>query len=507
MDTFRKIFDQYRERLLTNWHRLQRWQQIAVASVAAGIVLVSVLLITLSSGQRYGVLFSNLDPQDAALITTRLKEENIPYRLENQGRNILIPDDQVYEKRLLFAAEGLPQSGIVGYEIFDQNNIGLTDFVQQLNYKRALEGELSRTINSIAEIEFARVHIMIPKPSLFIEDEEPASASVLVKLVPGKKLKKDQVQGVANLIAASVEGLEAERVTIVDSRGKVLSDQSDRDSLVELTATQFDLQRKVESYLEEKLATLLSSVVGSNNYMVRVSSELDFSQVERTMESYDPESSTIRSQESDKVNNPDANNAGSQSETVVTNYEISKTVQRVIGSVGTIQRLSVAVIINGKYETVVGEDGSEIVQYVPRSDEELEKISAMVKNAIGFDPQRNDQVEVTSMPFDLTEMQETEEMITWAERMELLKLWGQRLAFVAAALFLVYLLKAIFVQFRPEIPVERKIEEPVLEELEVPIETQLKMHKRKIVNQLANERPQEIAKLIRTWVIELENEE
>ncbi len=507
METLRRVFEQYREKLTENWSRLQKWQQMSVMAVVAVIMTIIVSLIAFSGGERFAVLFSNLDPQDAALITSRLKEENIEYRLENQGRNILIPDDQVYEKRLLFAAEGLPQSGIVGYEIFDENNIGLTDFVQQLNYKRALEGELSRTINSISEIEFARVHIMIPKPSLFIEDEEPASASVLVKLVPGKRLKPDQVQGIANLIAASVEGLQAEKVTIVDSRGKVLSDQSDKNSLVELTATQFDLQRKVESYLEDKVSTLLAGIVGTNNYMVRVTSELDFNQVERTMESYDPESSTIRSQESDKVNNPDANAPGSQSENVVTNYEISKTVQRVIGSVGNIRRLSVAVIINGKYETIIADDGTEVTQYTQRSDEELEKIAAMVKNAIGFDAGRNDQVEVTSMPFDLTELQETEEMITWAERMELLKLWGQRLAFVAAALFLVYLLKAIFVRLRPEIPVEKKIEEPVLEELEVPLETQLKMHKRKIVNKLANERPNEIAKLIRTWVIELENEE
>ncbi len=488
------------------WQVLNKLQRIAVIGGAAAFFIALTSLLFLGTQQEYGVLFANLSEKDAAAIISRLKEENIPYKLSNEGATISIPRKLIYEKRLLFASEGLPQSGIIGYEIFDKNNIGLTEFVQKLNYKRALEGELARTIQSFEEIIRARVHIMVPEPTLFIEDEKPATASVVLNLAPGKRLRPEQVEGIANLVAASVEGLEPENVTVIDSHGKIISDRSKRNSILELTASQLELQQRVEQYFEEKLATLLTGVVGPNNYVVRVTAELDFNQVERTREVYDPESSTVRSQESDIQTGSDPNNP-TRTENVITNYEISKTVERVVGGVGTIKRLSVAVMINGQYRTVVTPEGEEVTEYIPRTDEEIQKIASLVRNAIGFDEKRNDQIEVTNLPFDLTVIEEQEKYlqeINQKEFMDRLLFWGS----VVLALGLLFiLLRGIFSRIRPELPEPIVEEEPEFEAIKIPDETRARMQKREMLVEIAKDKPDEVAKLIKSWMIYHEEEE
>ncbi len=496
----REYWERFREQFLNLWHQLAGWQRIAVVAGAAVFIGALVSVFALSSRTEYRVLFSNLSEQDAAAIVSRLKEEKVDYRLKDKGATILVPRDQVYERRLAFAAEGLPQNGIVGYEIFDKNNIGLTDFVQKLNYKRALEGELARTIQSFEEIISARVHIMVPEPTLFIEKEKAASASVVIKLAPGKKLRPEQVEGITNLVAASVEGLAPENVTVIDSHGKVVSDPSRRDQLLELTTTQLELQQRVERYFEEKLASILSGVVGPDNYVVRVTAELDFDRVERTREIYDPESSTVRSQESDIRSGTDPNNP-SRVENMVTNYEISKTVERLVGGVGTIKRLSVAVMVNGTYRTSVTPEGEEITEYIPRSDEELQKISTLVRNAIGFNPTRNDQVEVTNLRFDLTELEQQEQYVKQMQRKELIHralYWTSALAAVA---ILFILIRGLFTQVRPELPAEEEEDEPELEPFEISQETKLKIQKRDMVVEIAKDKPDEVAKLVKSWMV------
>ncbi len=488
------------------WETLVKWQRIAVVAGASALLVAILSLVFLGKDQEYGVLFSNLSEKDAAAIVNRLKEENIPYKITDEGSTISIPKKLIYEKRLLFASEGLPQSGIIGYEIFDKNNIGLTEFVQKLNYKRALEGELARTIQSFEEIIKARVHIMVPEPTLFIEDEKPATASVVLNLVPGKRLRPEQVEGIANLVAASVEGLEPENVTVIDSHGKIISDRSRRNPVLELTSSQIELQRKVEQYFEEKLASLLAGVVGPNNYVVRVTAELDFNQVERTKEIYDPESSTVRSQESDISTGTDPNNP-TRSENVVTNYEISKTVERVVGGVGTIKRLSVAVMINGTYRTVVTPEGEEVTEYIPRSDDEIQKIANLVRRAIGFDEKRNDQIEVTNLPFDLTRIEEQEKYLQEINQKELLNklvFWG---SVVLALGILIVLLRGIFARIRPELPEPPEEEEPEVESFELPEDTKMRLQKRQMVIEIAKDKPDEVAKLIKSWMTYKDEEE
>lgn len=508
MERIIQLVKQYWEIAKTQWERLKVWQKVAIA--ASSVVVLGVtfsIFALLPSENEYGVLFSNLEPDDAATIITRLKEENQKYKLENDGQTILIPKELIFEKRLALAAEGIPQSGAVGYEIFDKNNIGLTDFVQQLNYKRALEGELARTIRSIDNVKFVRVHIMVPKPSLFIEDEKPTTASVMLQLEKRKKLAQAQIDGIANLVASSVEGLAVDKVAIVDSHGKVLSNNHERNSMVERTSSQLDLQMKVENYLESKLGTLLSGVVGRDNYIVRVSTSLNFDQIERTSESYDPESATIRSQENDTQISGDPGATKPQSDNTITNYEISKSVERMIGGIGKIEQQSVAVMVNGTYAVPPGAPEGTAPQYVPRTDEEIQKISSLVQNAIGFNAGRGDNVQVTNVSFDNSEYDKTQELIHNAERMELYKTIGKYASLAIAAIILINLLRGIFDSMQPKIEIEEKEEVLDFEELEMPVETQLKMHKRKIVNEIARDKPKEVSKLIRTWLFELEKAE
>jgi flagellar M-ring protein FliF len=450
----------------------------------------------------YGVLFASLAEQDAALIVGKLKEAKLPYRLEHNGATILVPSSSVYEMRLQLAAEGLPQSGIVGYEIFDKNNIGITDFVQKLNYKRALEGELARTIKSLQEISGARVHIMVPEPTLFTEQEKPATASVLLALKPGVRLKPGQIDGITHLVASSIEGLESENVTVVDATGNVLSNNQQRDAMLNLSSSQLDVQRRVESYLTEKVQGLLDGVVGHNNSHVRVTAELGFDQVERNSERYDPESPVIRSEQKTTEATAGSDSASGKSESTVTNYEINKTIERVIGGVGKISRLSVAVMVNGTYRPATSPAGGPATEYVARTDEEMRKLAALVRNAVGYDPARNDQVEVTNIAFDLTETQRLQEEVESTDLWEIIRQAAVYGSIALAGVFLFIMLRSMFRNLTP--PAKPKFEEevPELEPLRINAETQLRLQKQQLLADLSKEKPEDIARLIHGWIVE-----
>ena len=250
--------------------RLTLIQKVVLVGVALGVIAAIIALVSFVNRPSYATLFNNLNPQDASKIVDKLKEKNIPYALEDGGKSIMVPKLQVYDLRLSLAGEGLPQSSVIGYEIFDRTNLGVSDFVQKVNYRRALEGELARTILQLDEVEAARVHLVVPDKVLFKEDEKPATASVVLKLKSGKAPKREAVQGIAHLVSSSIEGLEASNVTIVDSRGMLLSDDVKPNSVSALTATQYELQQKVEQYLAQKAQALLESVVGSGNALGQV---------------------------------------------------------------------------------------------------------------------------------------------------------------------------------------------------------------------------------------------
>jgi flagellar M-ring protein FliF len=230
----------------------------------------------------YQVLFSNLSPEDAGEMANKLKEKKVPYQVTGGGTTLLVPREQVYDLRLTLAADGLPKGGGVGFEVFDRTNFGVTDFVQKLNYQRALQGELSRTIKQIREIDQVRVHIVTPKESLFTEEQKKATASVLIKTRSGMTLGAAQVDGIVRLVASSVEGLEPGNISVVDTSGKVLSKRAEAGLVGQLTNSQLDHQRNIEEGIKRKVQGMLEEVLGMSRAIARVSAEIDYQEVETT---------------------------------------------------------------------------------------------------------------------------------------------------------------------------------------------------------------------------------
>ena len=386
------------DQLAAVFTRLSLSQKLTLAGVTAGVIVGIIALVTFVNKPTFATLFSNLGEQDASKIVEKLKEKAIPYTLEDGGKTILVPKQQIYDTRLALAGEGLPQSSVIGYELFDRTNLGVSDFVQKINYHRALEGELARTILQIDEVEGARVHLVVPEKVLFKEDEKAATASVILKLKSGKPLRHETVKGISHLVASSIEGLDAENVTIVDSRGVLLSDNKE-SGLASTTSTQYELQQKVETYLAQKAQSMLESVVGSGNALVQVTADLDFRQVERTLEQYDPENTAIRSEQTQEEKTPrsDSSAPGSRS-SATTNYEVNKTVEHIIENLGNVKRISVAAVVNGVSKTVE-RDGQKTVELTPRTQDEMTKLTDLVKKCVGFNVVRNDEVSVTNLSF------------------------------------------------------------------------------------------------------------
>lgn len=390
---------QVRTQFIDFARRLSLSQKIALGGVTVGVIAGLTLLVTFVNRPTYGTLFSNLAPQDASKIVEKLQEKKIPYQLEENGKTIVVPKDKIYDIRLSLAGEGLPQSGIIGYEIFDRTNLGVSDFVQKVNYRRALEGEIARTILQLEEVEGARVHIVVPEKALFKEDEKTTTASVVLKLKSGKPLRRENVQGMIHLISSSVEGLDPANVTIVDSRGTMLSDMDKPNSLTAKTSTQYELQQKVENFLAQKAQNMLEGLVGPGNARVQVTAELDFRQVDRTLEQYDPDKTSVRSEQvTEEKNVLKDPSAPSTRNNTVTNYEVNKTLEHVIENVGGIKRLSVAAIVNS-VPVQVEKDRQTVTEFQPRKQDEMNQLNEIVKRAVGFDPKRNDEISVVNMPF------------------------------------------------------------------------------------------------------------
>lgn len=400
-------------------------KKITLALVTAATVAGLMFMVTLSQRPDYQTLFSNLSSEDGSSVISKLKEMRIPYQIEGGGSRILVPAEKVYETRLTLAGQGIPQGSGIGFEIFDKSSFGVTEFVQKVNYRRALQGELSRTINQLAEVESARVHIVIPEKSLFTENQERGKVSVVLKLRSGRNLTKTQVNGIVHLASSSVEGISTSDVTVVDSHGQMLSGANENPT-AQLSSSNLEYQKTLEKDMEGRVQSMLEKVVGSGKVTARVSAVVDFKQVEKTEEKYDPDGAVVRSEQRGTDSSTGAAVAASgvpgvasnmpggqsamttalsqpssqrQNETV--NYEISKVISRVIEPVGTLQKLTVAVLVDGNYGPA-DKDGKRT--YSPRTDEEMQKITAIVRNAIGFNEERGDKVEVVNIPFGSAEM-------------------------------------------------------------------------------------------------------
>ena len=382
----------------------------------------------------YALLFSDMDPETAGQIVTKLKTQKVPYHLDEGGRGIRVPIDRVDELRIQFTSEGLPASGRIGFEIFDRTQFGATEFLEQVNYRRALEGEIARTIATITEVASARVHIAMGKDSLFGESR-PAKASVVLKLRGQHTLSQPSINGISNLVAASVEGLRPDAVVILDTFGRPLArPQQDRDD--PLGAAQLERQQRLEREMSERIVALLEPVVGPERVRVNVSMKLNPSSSEETEERWDP-NAVVRSRQtsadqssaagavaqiagtranlpSDPQTPAPAQQAsvtpaggGTSRTQETTNYEISRTTRRVISPPGEIARLSVAVILDDDQVVKANAQGQKTVTRAPRNRDELQKIQGLVAAAVGLEMDRGDQLTVENVSFDEPVIEET----------------------------------------------------------------------------------------------------
>ncbi len=399
--------------LLDEWPLTRKLALLAIVIIS---LLLFGILIFQGRSADYQLLYANLQENDAASVVAWLKNERMPYQLKNNGRNIWIPADNLYETRLSLAANSLPSGGGVGFEVFDKQSFALTDYVQKVNYTRALQGELSRTISSLEPVDTARVHLALPEKRLFKNQQKQATASVTLSLNTGKSLNQKQVLGIIHLVAGSVSGLKPENITIIDSKGVVLDSGKKEDKDQFLSVDMLSFQQQVEHRLEMRAQSLLDKTMGKDKAMVRVSATLDFSKIEKTQELFDGEEPVIRSEQVNQESNGSPAPGGipgvqsnlqgpstqvgiessSNKTSRTTNYEISKTVSKIINPVGSILKLSVSILVADTINAAT-ENSPETI--APRTAEELQSIETMIAAALGIVTERGDLINIISMPF------------------------------------------------------------------------------------------------------------
>jgi flagellar M-ring protein FliF len=432
-------------------------KKITLTLLVVGTIIGLTGIMMWAGKPNFQVLYSNLSSEDAGVILSKLKDRKTPYQISSDGKSILVPRENIYETRLNLASEGLPQGGGVGFEIFDNTKLGVTEFVQKINYQRALQGELSRTINKFEAVESSRVHIVMPTRSVFVEEDKPATASVSLKLIQGRSLTKAEVKGIVHLLSSSVSGLPPQNITVVNNYGQMISGFMNRNDqgLGQITSDQLKFQDTVERNLEKRLETMLEEALGSEKAIVRVSCSFDFRKQEKTEERFSP-NNVVRSEQvlkeiSNEVQNMPAGMPGVvanitpgglsgagkvrnqgkkepkfQKEDKTINYEVSKIVSHTVEPSGVVTKLAVAVLIDGAYKKVeikAGEKGRKQnvtekqeagginLEYIPRSQEEIKKIESLVKCAVNFDADRGDEIKVINIPFESTRLKLSEEKI------------------------------------------------------------------------------------------------
>ncbi len=397
--------------LISIFNKLTLQQRLMLGGIGAvGIVLLIFILVAFNE-PNYTILYSNLAPEEASEVVKHLTAQKTPYKLEDNGNTINVSKTDVYEVRLALAGKGIPSTGMIGYEIFDKNTLGMSEFMQKINFKRALEGEIARTIIQQEGIENARIHIVTPEKAVFKDEQKEATASVVLKLRSSYQLTQNNILAITNLVASSVESLNPNNVIIIDNKGRLLSNKTEDTELAINSGKQYDIKNNVERLLEKKAQTILDKILGYENSDVKVNVELDFNQVEKTFETYDPESQVAVSEQTSKSNSGGKSISDSNavnSETSTTNYELSKTIEHMIAGSGTIKRITVAAVINGVKSEVQNGDATEVVN-TPRSAEQLQQLELLLKQAVGIDATRNDEISIVSIPFETNniELEET----------------------------------------------------------------------------------------------------
>lgn len=460
-------------------------------SYAGGIVIFAgalVFLVYLNNRTDYAPLYSGLSQADMGEIAQALKARKAPYRV-SEG-SIEVPREQIYETRLSLASDGIPKGAGMGFEIFDQQKLGSTEFVQKINYQRALQGELARTINGMSPVIESRVHLVLPEDSLFKEDRKPSSAAVVLKLRPGAGIDDRELQGIVHLVAATVRGLEEDRITVMSTDGKVLYKKNREEQSTQMSNTQIERKQRMEDDMRQKIQSMLEQVLGPNRVLARVALEVDLNQIQIAEETYNPDSAVVRSQQRTTESsegkeagaakgNPDAPinvegkllqsapqadgaKVGKQfnSQREVVNYEINKTSRQIVQMPGNVKKLSVAVIVDGKYETKPGADGKPKQTYSARSAEEMKSLEELVKKSVGYNETRGDQITVSNIPF-VADMGGSEMVKAENKYLQLFKSWQRMFINIGlAALVLFFVIRPFMRKFRQVADEIRKLPAP-----------------------------------------------
>jgi flagellar M-ring protein FliF len=507
-----------------------------------GLAGVALLLAVLIGGwlwtrdPPYALLFSIQDEKDGGQIVAALSQQNIPYRFSDGGRGILVPQAVVHDTRLRLAAQGLPKGGLVGFELMETQKLGVSQFAEQINYQRALEGELARSIQSLAAVRGARVHLAIPKQTSFLRDEQKASASVLVNLHPGRTLEPIQVAGIINLVSSSVPQLSPNSVSVIDQEGKLISQQRDPSRDEGLDPTQLKFVREVETDYARRIEAILTPVVGPNNVRAQVAADLDFSQTDQVAETYKPNppaETAIRSQQTAEAGNgsppaagipgalsnqppvpatapltqpaPATANAGAAANSsqnftrnATTNYEVDKTIRHTKVVPGAVRRLSVAVVVNHRKDPTKPKP-------VALTAAELTQITSLAREAMGFNKDRGDTLNVANAPFTPAEKEIVADAPIY-ENQKLISILLElgRYLLIAGAVFWLWtrVLKPVFEKLM-EAPPPRMA--PQKSEFEVGADGMLHRHrgydeKLAEARDMAKKDPKAVANMIKEWV-------
>jgi flagellar M-ring protein FliF len=511
---------EWKEQSLRLWQNQDKKQKYAAIGVAS-LLLIAILVWSywLSARPDNVALFTGLDAKDAGEVVAALQEMKIPYELQDNGSTIMVSSKDVHQIRLDLAGQGLPK-GNKGFEIFEESKFGVTEFQNKVNLLQAVQGELTRTIEQINEVEKARVHIVMPEESLYRKDEKPASASIMLKIKNNGSLNKNQIKGIVNLVAHSIQGLKAENITVVDSLARVLNEEENEDGMGTTTLTQFDLTKKVKDDLEKTIQTLLDRTLGQNKATARVSVELNFDHRTTDRQTFAPvvdDRGVLRStQEASETYNgtstqpggipgtatnipgyvaPEGNTESEYEKTEATrNYEVNETKEKIVSAPGSIRRLTVAVLVDTT---------------IPQA--QRDSLSRTVALAAGINPERGDSIVVEGIPFstELADRIRLEEETAAQEEQQI------RWAMIAGAVLILLALLYFYRERKRRIMLEQEAADllaasqlqaeldayglPVGDQAITP-EEQMKLDQQEIIMKLARSNPEEVAQLLRAWL-------
>jgi len=506
---------------------------------AAGLLFFASLLSYIvydNTGDRdFAVLYTHLNPDDAGSVLSVLQENRIPYEVKGDGSIILAPRSAIYDIRLKLAAQGIPRAKAVGLELFEEPKMGTTQFQENVNYLRGIEGELVRTIRQIDAVQDAKVNIALPKDSIFVREADEPKASVIIRMWPGRDLSREQVKAIVFLLSHAVAKLDPSNVTVVDNSGRVLSDMLEEPDRAKSGDALADAKKRLERQMEKNVQSMLAKALGAENVVVRVAVDLETGSIRQKDELYDPDRTAVVSERKiqqsgqDTKRNPSgvpgtasnvpattaataaatANSTNTKKD-VTTNYDVSKSMIDTEKPIFSIKKLSIGVLIDGKYALRKDANGTESRTFIPRTDAEIDSYNRLIKSAVGFDEKRGDTISVISVPFE-AEKESAEVVPAEMSKREMLMYALFGLAGLIMLVVLLWLIKRLFKKV-PE-PATKQVAEAatpaqVAEELKAAHEREAKVmvlednENYVDILELIDDNPQIIASLIGKWIKE-----